>query len=323
MPIHHNAHLEYEANQEYDYRHAHDAYNEAAYHHHDAHRRPPPLALQQSSMGSLGHSGAPPATPRTMAMQQHALQLQQRIRGSHGNGGLTNGMLSPRAADFGLNATGIMKRVPSGLSADAMLVSPSATQFVGGIVDDRSRLHHEGPGSLDETSQRALQFSEGFLEGALDPSVADGRESSTYGSRSFSADDAGRRGTSDAWPTLSGNAVAQPGDMRGAPGASYQSGSQDLFALGNSGHQQSYSALGEIAAGSANQMMDAPPGTDFYNLQTEMTFEPDAEVAYVFLDSKQAQDTALVDSIRAQGFGITFDAGADDLAAMSGGVMAR
>jgi hypothetical protein len=64
-------------------------------------------------------------------------------------------------------------------------------------------------------------------------------------------------------------------------------------------------------------------------------------VAYVFLDAKQAKDQALVDSIRAQGashskvvlggahdrprtgFGITIDASADDIAALTNGVLAR
>lgn len=52
--------------------------------------------------------------------------------------------------------------------------------------------------------------------------------------------------------------------------------------------------------GSAN--IDALP----MELAQQVTFEPDAGVQYIYLDPSQAQDHALIESIRAQGFGVSF-----------------
>lgn len=227
--------------------------------------------------------GAVPATPRTIAMQQHMMSLQQRIGNRNGQS----------------------------MRDDTML----------GMVSPSSQFHPDG-----------LGFDQSFLDGALaagDHADRAGSVDLAHQQRSFSADDAGA-GRRPAWQPqyhVEGNDVflipgqpgaggsSGPGIAASAPAASSMEGAS------KTGQPQSYSALGEIAAGSKGEA-----GTPIYPPTSEagISFQPDADVAYVFLDAKQAQDQQLVDSIRAQGFGITLDASEQDLAQLgASGILAH
>ena len=157
----------------------------------DRRSMPPVAALSLQPPGTSPSLLGPPATPRTMAMQQHAMQLQARIRGT---GGSQAG--SPRTTSF----SAMRSSQPAFSSGDAMLVSPTR----GGPTD--------GPHASTD--------------------------------------------------------------------------------------QQPYSALGEMAAGGQG---DAGGYTLPLDVQQEVSYEPDQGVQYIYLDAEQAQDAALVESIRQQG----------------------
>lgn len=164
----------------------------------DRRSMPPVAALSLQPPGTSPSLLGPPATPRTMAMQQHAMQLQARIRGNSGTGSQSG---SPRTTSFSAMRSGA--NVPAFSSGDAMLVSPTR----GGP--------HDGPHAT----------------------------------------------------------TAGPTD------------------------QQPYSALGELAAGGADGGGYTLPA----DMQQEVSYEPDQGVQYIYLDAEQAQDAALVESIRQQG----------------------
>jgi len=155
----------------------------------DRRSMPPVAALSLHHPAGSPSLTGPPATPRTMAMQQHAMQLQARIRGGSQPG-------SPRTTSF----SAMRSSQPAFSSGDAMLVSPTR----GGPTD--------GPHASTD--------------------------------------------------------------------------------------QQPYSALGEMAAGGQG---DAGGYTLPLDVQQEVSYEPDQGVQYIYLDAEQAQDAALVESIRQQG----------------------
>lgn len=171
------------------------------------HRRPHPLNIHTSA--TLQGLNLPPTTPRTLALQQHSLNLQQRIRGQHSS-------LNPL------------------IPGDAMLVSPTGNS-------------HPAP----------IGFNENFQELESVNNVNDPRFN-----RAFSADDVRRPST-------------------GGPNGENWSNEGTNHVFDPHGDATPYSALGEMAAGSAS----GPNGTEgegtgeFYQ---QMTFEPDVRFSFFF-----------------------------------------